>query len=129
MSSQVLRVVCPNCRTSLKLPDPFVGKSAKCPKCSAKFTVGSGATASTAPKAQSLAKTEPLQSPSHAHHWFAMLAGGYQYGPFTKSELDRWVRLREFSPPRGVRRVPSQQWQSVDAIYPELATPSRQTAS
>ena len=50
-------ISCPNCSTSLKLPDSAAGKNVKCPKCGERFQ---------APPAAEVAKTSSSPSPKAA---------------------------------------------------------------
>jgi dipeptidyl aminopeptidase/acylaminoacyl peptidase len=54
-----ISISCPSCNATLKLPDAAAGKKAKCPKCSAEFTVDAAAPAAPVETVQ----PEPSRAP------------------------------------------------------------------
>ena len=121
-------VQCSGCGGKFRGPDELAGKQVKCPKCSVTFAVPIVAKQSAPMQTHNATKPSSQQSPSEVREWFAMSANGQQYGPFTKGELDRWVRSREFNPPQCIRRVVSQQWELADRLYPTLTVARNKTS-
>ncbi|MEC7719543.1 MAG: zinc-ribbon domain-containing protein [Planctomycetota bacterium] len=134
-----MKLQCPECDQRLRLPDEQRGRTVRCPKCNAIFSVagpvGDDEGALKADPSQPCpgppatgqverrSSREPAISRSSAEpSWELKIADGRVFGPADRSTLDQWVREGRVGIDCWLRRPTDREWQPAQSVFPYLRT-------
>jgi len=74
-----IETTCPQCQSTLRVPDAAAGRKARCPKCNTVIQIAGAA------------QPNAGATLSEGETFYVDSASGATYGPISKSELDQWV--------------------------------------
>lgn len=109
-------VQCSGCGGKFRAPDEAAGKRLKCPKCATVIHVGNVAQQPTL-AARALASSEPKAEKAE---WFVKASDGRNYGPMTKSALDRSVCEGRIGVDWLIWTSSWNEWKTAEDVYREL---------
>jgi predicted Zn finger-like uncharacterized protein len=110
---------CPQCSSRLRVPDDAAAKKVRCPSCQSIITLAGGTPEVAIPGPNVPA---PRLAAVAAAQWSVKMEDGQQYGPISKTELDRWVADGRLGPECQLLKSGAPQWQWASDVYPQLAS-------
>ncbi len=114
-TSMPIEMICPGCSRKLKVDDQFAGRQARCPVCSAIYTVGRA----VGDPAGGAAAAAPSGTADPDQQWRIRTPEGQIYGPVLRRELDSWVADGRITGDCQLSSDTSH-WSRADAVYPVL---------
>ena len=105
---------CTQCNKLLRTGEDLAGKQVKCPECGTYLKVPAAGPVPTQ-------TTEPLNKPI----WYLKTGDGQEFGPITRSQLDRWHVEGKVDAECQILRDGWPSWKWAEDVYPALSTPQR----
>jgi hypothetical protein len=122
-----IELICKSCAQKLRVAESDAGKSARCPKCRAVFTVPAASESRWSSADETDFASLPDQystnfaAPSpDQYQWYLKADDGRSYGPVSKAVLDSWVAEGRVTEQSQLRQENNSQWQDASRIYPQL---------
>lgn len=112
-----MKLVCPDCQSTLQVPDGMEGKQARCPKCGSIFAIGDSATNTTTAQpswapAPGALKDDPLAGGP----WMLKIADGRVFGPVDRSTIQQWAQEGRIGQDSMLKRANETQWQTAPSL-------------
>ena len=103
-----IELLCGECGTRLRVPPEAIGKHTRCPQC------------------RNIQPVSPAARPSGtlAESWRLRTEDGQEYGPVSRSELERWIAEGRVTAGCWLLREGSSQWRWAGEVEPRLRAAS-----